>query len=246
MGLFSSDLDTFCPICNNKLKTRSDRVKTKDETEICIDCSKISKIPEMMSVDELRHFWEVNNARYNLMRDTKRIKSIISLDNDNKLFYIHSEGRINSQKAFLTYAFDEIEEYEVEDTGESITKKKGGIKRAVAGGLLFGGAGAIVGAGTSKANTIQIKNIVVKINSHAGKRKVSLGNDPAVLDFLDKCIDSNEYLKAQQERELLSQAEPQEQLPSAADEIIKFKKLLDDGIITQEEFDLKKKQLLGL
>ena len=33
---------------------------------------------------------------------------------------------------------------------------------------------------------------------------------------------------------------------SPADEIRKFKGLLDDGIITQEEFDAKKKQLLGL
>lgn len=33
---------------------------------------------------------------------------------------------------------------------------------------------------------------------------------------------------------------------SAADEIKKFKDLLDNGIITQEEFDEKKKQLLGL
>lgn len=33
---------------------------------------------------------------------------------------------------------------------------------------------------------------------------------------------------------------------SAADEIKKFKELLDCGIITQEEFDAKKKQLLGL
>ena len=33
---------------------------------------------------------------------------------------------------------------------------------------------------------------------------------------------------------------------SAADEILKFKGLLDSGIITQEEFDAKKKQLLGL
>jgi len=33
---------------------------------------------------------------------------------------------------------------------------------------------------------------------------------------------------------------------SAADEIKKFKELLDMGIITQEEFDTKKKQLLGL
>lgn len=32
---------------------------------------------------------------------------------------------------------------------------------------------------------------------------------------------------------------------SSADEIRKFKALLDDQIITQEEFDKKKKQLLG-
>ena len=33
---------------------------------------------------------------------------------------------------------------------------------------------------------------------------------------------------------------------SAADELKKFKELLDSGIISQEEFDAKKKQLLGL
>ena len=33
---------------------------------------------------------------------------------------------------------------------------------------------------------------------------------------------------------------------SSADEIMKFKKLLDDGIITAEEFEAKKRQLLGL
>ena len=33
---------------------------------------------------------------------------------------------------------------------------------------------------------------------------------------------------------------------SAADELLKFKKLLDEGIITQEEFEAKKKSLLGL
>ncbi len=33
---------------------------------------------------------------------------------------------------------------------------------------------------------------------------------------------------------------------SSADELKKFKELLEDGVITQEEFELKKKQLLGL
>lgn len=36
------------------------------------------------------------------------------------------------------------------------------------------------------------------------------------------------------------------QAQSSADELKKFKDLLDSGIITQEEFDAKKKQLLGL
>ena len=36
------------------------------------------------------------------------------------------------------------------------------------------------------------------------------------------------------------------QTASDADELKKFKELLDSGIITQEEFDAKKKQLLGL
>ena len=33
---------------------------------------------------------------------------------------------------------------------------------------------------------------------------------------------------------------------SGADELRKFKQLLDEGIISQEEFDTKKKQILGL
>lgn len=36
------------------------------------------------------------------------------------------------------------------------------------------------------------------------------------------------------------------QQSTAADEVIKLKQLLDMGVLTQEEFDLKKKELLGL
>jgi len=32
---------------------------------------------------------------------------------------------------------------------------------------------------------------------------------------------------------------------SSADEIKRFKELLDQGVITQDEFEIKKKQLLG-
>ena len=58
---------------------------------------------------------------------------------------------------------------------------------------------------------------------------------------------------AQQIREFIEQkiANQQKQptvvqQTSAADELKKFKELLDSGVITQEEFDAKKKHLLGL
>ena len=40
--------------------------------------------------------------------------------------------------------------------------------------------------------------------------------------------------------------EPQKDNKSETDKIREYKKLLDDGIISQEEFDAKKKELLGL
>ena len=44
----------------------------------------------------------------------------------------------------------------------------------------------------------------------------------------------------------LKSVEISTQNSSAADELKKFKELLDMEVITQEEFDAKKKQLLGL
>ena len=58
------------------------------------------------------------------------------------------------------------------------------------------------------------------------------------------------YVRKQIEDIKTAKAAPQTttvvQQTSAADEIKKFKELLDMGAITQEEFDAKKKQLLGL
>lgn len=55
------------------------------------------------------------------------------------------------------------------------------------------------------------------------------------------------YLKAAREmqKQIAEFCGGAEQI-SAADEIRKYKALLDDGIISQEEFDAKKKQLLNL
>lgn len=58
-------------------------------------------------------------------------------------------------------------------------------------------------------------------------------------DLVNQIKSKIEELMAQQRMSNTNQLSP-------ADEIRKYKKLFDDGVITQEEFEQKKKQLLGL
>lgn len=71
-----------------------------------------------------------------------------------------------------------------------------------------------------------------------------------IVDFkkCPKCNSTNITELTDEEFKKLSAKNTQESAPtiSNADELKKFKELLDMGIITQEEFDAKKKQLLGL
>lgn len=63
-----------------------------------------------------------------------------------------------------------------------------------------------------------------------------------------KCHSKDVVALSDEEFERLKQqnATANQSAPSQADELKKFKDLLDSGVITQEEFDAKKKQLLGL
>lgn len=65
------------------------------------------------------------------------------------------------------------------------------------------------------------------------KAAAAILNDEKILNYLKQGSPSG-------------QEGSEDSLNSNADEICKYKKLLDDGVITKEEFEQKKKQLLGL
>lgn len=62
-------------------------------------------------------------------------------------------------------------------------------------------------------------------------------------DEIQKCISDLLIDRQQKARPAATEAAPAE---SNADELKKYKDLLDSGVISQEEFDAKKKQLLGV
>lgn len=113
---------------------------------------------------------------------------------------------------------------------------KNNIKSGIVGGLAgFGAATNAVGGSAYNANEL----------NKMGDRNLS-----KVMDFehCPNCHSKNLSFISDEEFEKIKQEQnaPSTNTASAADELKKFKELLDMGAITQEEFDAKKKQLLGL
>ena len=169
--------------------------------------------------------------------------------------------------------YSDIIEVSYEENGSQLYTKSAGrtIGGAIVGGVLMGGAGAVVGglSGASKQNK-EIENMDIKILLRSTIRT------SCVLHFkdVDRVLKTKEdadrklyekYVKnANQAKDVLSviidnakqvstpTAQPIAQpvvapaSSSVADELAKLAKLKADGILTEEEFQAQKSKLLGL
>lgn len=149
------------------------------------------------------------------------------------------------------HQFEDIIDYELLDDGDLQTK--GGLVGALAGGLAFGAAGAIVGASVGKKKTTaNCSSMSIKITLNSMNAPVENINLLQMKVSKISAAYKKAYAQAQEVLSLLKiitssakKHEAAETATSAADEILKFKNLLDAGIIMQEEFEKKKQQLLG-
>lgn len=155
------------------------------------------------------------------------------------------------------YSCNDLLNYELLTNGSVQTKGGVSIGRALVGNALLGPAGMILGGLTGKKKQVEkINRIEIKLRQ---KGTSSTTTTITIYKGKDITTDSKDYVKymkiAENDLALLdtiSQFNPEQllsqapQTVSATNEIRKYKELLDDGIITQEEFETKKKELLGL
>lgn len=232
-----------CPICNGTIYFM-EGIKTRDGS-ICSECAHIVSSPKDFPTSRIQAFWKANHTRWNRFTETKVLHSpeslYISIDETHR-FFLFGRGRGNNQEK-VVYSFDEVDSYEyITIKGETVTRKKGVLGRAIVGGLVAGAAGAVIGgvtAGTTTDITPDRKKIKVYLTTQAGKVQEISSNFPypqGFTEFLDSCILGEVYGETSQPVTTTS----------AADELLKFKNLCDMGVISQEEFEAKKKQLLGL
>lgn len=251
-------MTNLCAVCNNGT-TFLFRRKIANGEVVCEECFKKAKTLttkqiiklKSVSADEIRQSISdtVGESVMNFI-PTKVIGTAIQFDDNNKKMLIPSlYGKDN------IYSYNDIVSFELLEDDEVVTS--GGLGRAAVGGVLFGGAGAVVGAVTGRKNKgvchslgikLTINNInqpVVYISFIQTKTKTDSATYKIAANQAQECLSVFQLICDKQEAST-SSSENNNARSSNADEIRKFKELLDDGILTQEEFDKKKKELLGL
>ena len=235
-----------CPVCGGKLGLLN-REKSADGL-ICASCSnffysKLGFRAAKQPTAALADYWAALEQRRKVFKETDSIYDgdalFVSIDKTNRLFCFGHRGGDKGPR--MIYSFDEVAGYESDAPDDlTVTETKGGIGRAVIGAAVAGPVGAIVGAATAKTETRKSsrskENVSIRFTLPLGETSLPTTVYPGGMTaFLKRC-------KVNQEK-------PQAATPvasSVADELLKFKQLLDMGAITEAEYNAKKAQLLGL
>ncbi len=182
----------------------------------------------------------------------------------NGVLIIDSSNRVMYMSMLLGIKTDEISMDSVVGYTYVEDDKKYGVGHivgtAAVGGVLFGGVGAIIGSVIGLNPKRKITHIDVEITYETGgicelfhakiyKGKPIKAGGYDYNSYLDMAKSLMGQLDLLIKKTSLSTDEQENvpvQMVSNADEIRKYKELLDEGIITQDEFMIKKKELLGV
>lgn len=236
----------ICSVCNKEIGMLAGKAKIKDGY-VCAKCY----VPAGIGIFENSRSFNSDTVKEYISRRiplvssfnaTKTVEKGLVIDDNNKIFKVGLD----------LFEFSDLLSFELLEDGKAITK--GGLGSAVAGGLLFGGAGAVVGGITggkkSKGVCTSMKIRITVKNSHTDTVYINLV-------FMEIKTDSLLYKAAQESAQkylsalqiIADTSNQAEAIPASVDiaaDIEKFHALMEKGVITEEEFAAKKAQLLDI
>lgn len=249
-----------CDICGNLIGITSQQ-EVKDGI-VCRDClEKVGK--EFASACPWMKSFAVEQISKAIAGEIELLppqtfqcaNGVLIIDASNRVLYMSKLFGLTSEEISI----DSIVGYTyVEDD------KKYGVGHtigvAAVGGVLFGGVGAVIGSVIGSNPKRKVTHIGVEITyeennicnlfyAHIYKGKPIKASGSEYNNYLETAkllMGQLDLMIKKPSEEMESQKEIDVHTISNADEIRKYKELLDEGIITQEEFMSKKEQLLKI
>ena len=226
-----------CSICGEKMGI-FDRESCSDGF-VCKRCrslfSDLGMDYKTVPADKLKEGWKFFNDR------RERAKGFENLQEPGTIVaYVNRAQRLMTVAGIPGwFTFDELVDYTVKVDTKVVTETKGSVTRAIAGGIVAGPVGAVVGGNTAKKVS----------HTEESNPKMSFVVEYPFGRFESPVFTySRKVLKLCEE--IFSERTTIKKVPDAsssvADELMKFKNLLDIGAITEDEYNAKKKQLLNL
>ena len=260
-----------CVVCGKALGALTSKILISDGV-VCRECwAKTGFDASMNTLTEVKNY--TSKRVENLIAEKSQMQELIryfnpthtvgclSFDDNSQTF------TINLNKNVDLYNYNQILNFELLEDGVSVTK--GGLGRAVAGGVLFGGVGAVVGSvtGGKKTSKAVCNSLQIKITLRNSAKQViyipfiTISTKTNGILYKDAYKNAQETLSALQiatdlassQTSPVTRAQPTEtakveEAPalSVTEKLIKLKELCDAGIITTDEFQAKKAELLDL
>lgn len=256
MGFF--DLKAICGVCNEEVGLNRFKIK-KSNAWLCPSCLKQAGGAMVINVNKttVEEIQAIIQEKENKLGDDpmSRAENMYSYCKENKFgsgfnekwgvkhFKILQDNLIRGEKVLMT--FIGLHNY------ISTTKHDSNYAYAITNKRILFGQKSLTGERFKAVNHERINDItfnkgiifgVLTIDTPQEKFNIALDSASAssINNKIHEVLDS---LKSSNTSEGSSMSVGNN---SAADEILKFKELLDSGIITKEEFEAKKRQLLGL
>ncbi len=192
---------------------------------------------------------EIKDRGFNCDKEISIDKYSFMIDYKNKKWLLMTKanpGRI--------YDFSKILSYEIYEDGNSVVK--GSTGKALLGGAFFGVTGAIIGSsGRRKTdNKCTSLKLLIKINeldnpllalevvkSETSKDSIIYKDYIKKLQEICGCI---EFIINNKEIEIPQKETQQEQIKTKREQLLELKELLQEGLISEEDFNKKKEDIL--
>lgn len=197
---------------------------------------------------------QVSSKDFNAERTIEVGESLLLIDNTKKKWC----AKEHNNSVPRIYSFKDLNEFEIYEDGDSIVKGRAGS--ALMGGLLFGSTGAIIGSARRKTVSnicrilqlrIQVNDfhnpeiIMTIINSEVNKNSAAYRNCINLAKQIASTLSFIQNDGKNIEPTSSSTVKQPDSGDSVADSVRVLAKLKDEGLLSEEEFNKKKEDLLS-